>query len=491
MKKGKKALALALAFGMTAGILSGCVGTKDKASTDMPTLNWYLFFSQQDDMAAVQEAVNKITEKEIGARVNIQRIEEGNYNEKIQLGLAGGEDIDICNMAPRFGFLSHVSRGAFLALDELIEKNAPEMKGIMPEKFWDATKIGGKIYGVPNYQIVGRMNGFVAQKELLDKYGFDLSKVTKLEDIEPFLASVKAGEESNMIPSGIRGGTYAWGLSHYVGFEAIGSEKYPTAVRNGDESLTVVNQFATDEFKNYCKLMRDWYLKGYTMQVGVTDSETDMLQQGLIASRVDNVAPGMEENFEKQMGGKKIETQVIDPPFVNTANITATMNCINARTKYPELCIKFLDLINRNVDNIYNTLVFGIEGKHYNKIGDNRIEKIADSGYDLSGYSWELGNNFNAYVYGSQADDLWQQTKQINDNADVSMLLGFSFDIEPVQTELSSCQAVVEEYLSPIASGSVDTDTELAKFLEKLSAAGVDKVIAEAQKQIDEWKAGK
>ena len=490
MKKMRKLVSLLLAAGMLAGI-AGCGEKKETAGGDMPTLNWALFFKEQDDLKAVEAEVNKIVEKQIGAHVNIIRIEEGNYNEKIQLGLAGGEDIDICNMAPRFGFLSHVSRGAFLPLDEVIEKNAPELLSIMPADFWEAAKVGGELYGVPNYQIVGRMNGFVAQKELLDKYGFDLSKTSKLEDIEPFLASVKAGEEPNMVPSGITGGSYAWGLSHYVGFEAIGSEKYPTAIRNHDETLTVVNQFATEEFKNYCKLLRDWYQKGYVAQAGASDSESDLLQQGLIASRVDNVAPGMEENFEKQMGGRKVQTQVIDPPFVNTANIIATMNCVNARTKYPDLCVKFLDLINRNVDNIYNTLVFGIEGKHYNKTGDNRVEKIADSGYDLSGYSWELGNNFNAYVYGSQADDLWEQTAKINEGAEVSMILGFSFDIEPVQTELSSCQAVVDEYLGPIARGSVDVDTELPKFLEKLEAAGVDKVIAEAQRQINEWKAAK
>ncbi len=490
MKKMRKLVSLLLAAGMLMGI-AGCGEKKETAGGDMPTLNWALFFKEQDDLKAVEAEVNKIVEKQIGAHVNIIRIEEGNYNEKIQLGLAGGEDIDICNMAPRFGFLSHVSRGAFLPLDEVIEKNAPELLSIMPADFWEAAKVGGKLYGVPNYQIVGRMNGFVAQKDLLDKYGFDLSKTSKLEDIEPFLASVKAGEEPNMVPSGIMGGSYAWGLSHYVGFEAIGSEKYPTAIRNHDETLTVVNQFATEEFKNYCKLLRDWYQKGYVAQAGASDSESDLLQQGLIASRIDNVAPGMEENFEKQMGGRKVQTQVIDPPFVNTANVIATMNCINARTKYPDLCVKFLDLINRNVDNIYNTLVFGIEGKHYNKTGDNRIEKIADSGYDLSGYSWELGNNFNAYVYGSQADDLWEQTAKINENAEVSMILGFSFDIEPVQTELSSCQAVVDEYLGPIARGSVDVDTELPKFLEKLEAAGVDKVIAEAQRQINEWKAAK
>lgn len=491
MKKFSKIFTSAvLAASMLCG-LAGCGEPKESVNNDIPTLNWYLFFKEQDDMALVQEEVNKITEKHIGAHVNIVRIEEGDYNQKIQLALAGGEQVDICNMAPRFGFSSHVSKGAFLPLDEVINENAPETYDIMPEQFWEATKVNGKIYGIPNYQIVGRMNGFVVQKDLLEKYNFDLLSVKTLEDIEPLMAAVKEGEASNMLPTGLGGGTYAWGLQHYVGFEAIGSEKYPAVIRNHDETLTVINQYETEEFENYVKLIRDWYLKGYRAKAGSSDSETDLLQQGLIATRIDNVAPGMEENFSKQMGGRAIATQVIDPPFVNTANIIATMNCINARTQYPELCVKFLSLVNRNVDNIYNTLVFGIEGKHYNKVGENRIEKIEDSGYDCSGYSWEFGNNFNAYLYGNQADDLWEQTKTINETADVSMILGFNLDVEPIQTELSSCSAVIEEYLSPIASGSVDPDTELPKFREKLKSAGVDKIIEEVQRQINEWKTTK
>ena len=89
MKKMRKVTALLMAAAML-GSFAGCGEKKESASGDVPTLNWALFFKDQTDLKEVEAEVNKITEKEIGARINIMRIEEGDYNQKIQLGLAGG-----------------------------------------------------------------------------------------------------------------------------------------------------------------------------------------------------------------------------------------------------------------------------------------------------------------------------------------------------------------------------------------------------------------
>lgn len=486
MKNFKKLTALALSLAISVGLVSSC-GEK-KVASQIPTLNWYLFFKEQADLELVEAEMNKITEREIGCHINIVRIEEGDYNEKIQLALAGGEQVDLCNMAPRLNFYSHVSKGAFLPLDEVIAEHAPETYDIMPAEFWDSAKVNGQLYGIPNYQIVGRQNGFVVLKSLLDKYNFDLSTVNTLEDMEPFFAAVRAGENANIQLFGCDGSAaYTRGLNHYIGFDTVGSESYPCVVRDGDESLTVVNQYETEEFENFCKLMREWYLKGYIPKQGAADGTIDLLQEGMIVASFDNIAPGYTANFEKQRGDRAVETVIIDPPFINTANIIATMTCIGARTQYPDLCVKFMSLINRNVDNIYNILCYGIEGKHYNKIGENRIEKIKDSGYDPD-KSWEFGNNFNAYLYGTQEDDLWEQTRAINENAKVSKLLGFSFNVDPVKTEVSSCASIVSEYIDALTTGAVDPEVVLPEFRSKLKSAGADKIIEAAQEQINEWK---
>jgi putative aldouronate transport system substrate-binding protein len=40
-----------------------------------------------------------------------------------------------------------------------------------------------------------------------------------------------------------------------------------------------------------------------------------------------------------------------------------------------------------------------------------------------------------------------------------------------------------------LGTGSADIETKLPEFLDKLSKAGSDKIVAEIQKQIDAWKA--
>ncbi|MNL67320.1 hypothetical protein D3C87_1918910 [compost metagenome] len=50
-------------------------------------------------------------------------------------------------------------------------------------------------------------------------------------------------------------------------------------------------------------------------------------------------------------------------------------------------------------------------------------------------------------------------------------------------------QNVKEEFWAPLMTGTVDPNEYLPKAIEKFKAAGLDKIIAEAQTQIDAWKA--
>ena len=62
------------------------------------------------------------------------------------------------------------------------------------------------------------------------------------------------------------------------------------------------------------------------------------------------------------------------------------------------------------------------------------------------------------------------------------------FDLEPVSTEVAGFGNVLDEFGKSLYTGSVDPDEYLPKLLEKLEATGIDKVIDEMQRQIDEWK---
>jgi putative aldouronate transport system substrate-binding protein len=86
----------------------------------------------------------------------------------------------------------------------------------------------------------------------------------------------------------------------------------------------------------------------------------------------------------------------------------------------------------------------------------------------------------------------WEETAQINATAAGSCILGFTFNTEPVSTELANINAIVSERIGAIITGQVaDVDAAIADMNAALEAAGLSTVLAEMQSQIDAWLATK
>ncbi|MNR42247.1 hypothetical protein D3C85_1607430 [compost metagenome] len=69
--------------------------------------------------------------------------------------------------------------------------------------------------------------------------------------------------------------------------------------------------------------------------------------------------------------------------------------------------------------------------------------------------------------------------------------MGFKFTNAAVTAEIANIATVLDQYRPGLETGTVAASQQLKEFQDKLKAAGVDKVIAEAQKQLDEWKKSK
>jgi putative aldouronate transport system substrate-binding protein len=141
-------------------------------------------------------------------------------------------------------------------------------------------------------------------------------------------------------------------------------------------------------------------------------------------------------------------------------------------------------------------MVYGIEGKHYNKINDNEIEPIgyasqptADSPYGQ--YKWAIGNIFNGYETYMEEKPVTLKNefiKQLNEEAAPSKMKGFTLDTDPIKTELAQVNAVIGEYKTTLNSGAApDAEKLYQDFVDKLIKAGDDKIVEEVQRQINEW----
>jgi putative aldouronate transport system substrate-binding protein len=463
--------------------------TEASMTDEFVNLKWYVRHDPQNDADLVHEAMNEYIKEKINAEVDIIPIDTGAFNDKMKLILSSGEEFDITFVGPSYAdYFGNAAKGAFLPLDDLLPTYAPKAYAQIPEKYWGAVKINGQIMAVPNYQIFGRGVAFYAQSEFTEKYNFDLSACNTLEDLEPFLAQIKAGNPE-LVPFGsYREPQYFTDCFPELGIDEIGTRHSVGTFEVGDESLTVINQYEKKEFVDRLNLIRKWYELGYINRDAATLNMWDELKKsGKIVVQYANYKPGAEAEQEIQFGDRDLDVKVNGTPFANTWSVAATLTAISATSKNPERAMMFVELMNTDKD-LYNMMCFGIEGTHYTKVSENRIEYVENSGYK-PGKAWSFGNNFNSYVYDSLADDVWEQTIAVNESAEQSVALGFVFDQEPVKTEMAQCSTVINEYLPGLMTGSVDPSVYLPEFLAKLEAAGGNEIIAEKQRQADEWKA--
>lgn len=505
----KRLIALILALLMLTSLIAGCSKqesvqgetpasskpedtqtaepAKDTEKEEIVTLKLVTRVGSFQDQDMVQEAINEITREKIGVEIELGFIGLGEYDQNVKTMMAGGEDIDIV-FTSNFAndYYSAVSQGAFLPLDDLLKEYAPQSYANIPEKFWDAVRVDGKIYGFINYQIIASQTGLMYRTDLVDEFGFDVNSVKKLEDVEPYLAAAKAKDPSIIPLEMSKTGTFTH-LKSYYGFDQIGSDYMPGAVRFGDESLTVENIFASDAFAEHCELMHDWYQKGYFISDAATfTSVADQRKTGRIAAAINPIKPGIEAeitvNYANEMG-----VVPLSEPVSTTISCTNTMNAIYYTCKHPEKAMQFLELLNTDVE-LNNLLNFGIEGVHYNKVSENQIELVENSGY-CPNRAWTFGTAFLSYYLPGQETDIWERTKQMNEESLSAPTLGFTFNPSNVQSEMAQCASVYEEFAPSLITGTVDPAEVLPQFLEKLESAGAGRIIAEEQAQIDDWLA--
>jgi hypothetical protein len=183
--------------------------------------------------------------------------------------------------------------------------------------------------------------------------------------------------------------------------------------------------------------------------------------------------------------GYRLIAQQVSKATVTTESTRGGMMVVNSRTKHPQECVKFLNLLNTDPE-VRNLINYGIEGTHYVLNSDKQVERISDA---YTGIQYTQGKWFILNTTVGDPKDKWDKYREFNKIAVKSELLGFTPDTLKISSEMSAISQVWRKYYSCLMTGSVNPDEQLPKFLEELKAAGIDKVQAELQKQVTNWKA--
>jgi len=441
----------------------------------------------EKDVKLVEEEINKYIGPKINASIRLKFQGFSEYGPKINTMLASGEKFDIFWGGFLFGYYDNVAKGAFLELNDLLDEYGEETKQALPDWAWKAaTYSDGKIYGVPALQTSYNNTGLNFQKRFVEKYNIDVNTVRTLDDLEPYLAKYV---EDNPLPGVKPMRAFGWGdiANTWLGLEKIGDKDY-IGIRTGDDGLKVINPIDTPEVLDLFKRMEAWNAKGYLANKKPDEDKAKL--EGYPFSVGAVIKPGGEAEAAQHNGGEKRQPIVLQhdtKAYLPAAFPMQTFNAISRTSANPERAMMFLNMMNSD-KTLFNLLAHGIEGKHYTKVDANTYKKIPDSGYD-PGADWEFGNSFLSYVLEGQPADVFEQAAAINNNAEKSKLLGFSFNPEPVQSEIANLDAIGSEYMDSFHKGLLDVDKKYPEYLAKLEKAGLKKVHEEAQRQLDEWKA--
>jgi putative aldouronate transport system substrate-binding protein len=314
----------------------------------------------------------------------------------------------------------------------------------------------------------------------LDKYNLDITNVRSLESIEPLLKTIKENEPG-VTP-------FAMNKEYvpYVPYDYV-IQNLPMAVKLDTTDYKIVNILETPEMQEALNVMHKYYKAGYVApEAATTGSTSDLMTSGQWFMDRAQTQPLADNLWSASYGYPVVSTPASDAIITNTS-VQGSIMAISANSEHPEKAMEFLNLL--NTDPVLRNMVdSGIEGVHYKKINDTHYENLDESkNYDMPSYS--LGNNMLLYLNANDPDDKWEQFKKFNAEGVNSPILSFNFDSTKVATEMAAVQNVKEQFWSSLMTGTVDPAEYLPKAIEKFKEAGLDKVIAEAQAQLDAWRA--
>lgn len=483
------ALTLVLIIGVST-VLSGCgkKSTESAAKVDdknLPPveLSWYFIGNgQQEDVTAVENAVNDYIKDKINATIKLHCYDWGSYDEKIKTMIASGEEFDICfTCSWSNNYREKAIKGAFVPLNDMFDKYAPKTKELLGDDFLAGSLVNGDNYFIPANKEKAHQWGFIIREDLAKKYNFDLSTIKKLEDIEPMLKVIKE-KEPGIYPLGMAGKENPF---RALDFDQLDGDN-PIVMYNDSKDMKVFNKYEAPETKKYFDTMHKFFNAGYIRKdaATVSDSVPDE-SAGKVFATVTQLKPGKDK--EKTLQTKQPWVQVaITNPVMSNYDTVGSMQAISRTSKNPERALMFLELF--NTDKYVNNLInFGIENKHYVKVSDNVIKAGPDNKKYNPGTTWMFGNVFINYLWENEDINKWDNFKKFNEEAVPTKSLGFLFDTSSVKNEVAACTAAAQDYEAGLQTGTLDPDVYLPKLLKALKDAGIDKVQTEAQSQLDKW----
>lgn len=501
----KKIIALLLAVTMLSAMFVGCSNSKDNTQTtpaagnetettaatgndettgattaandDIVELTWYMVGNGQPaNYDAWKANLDKYLEEKIGVHLDVQVVSWGDWDSRREAIVSTNQKYDI--MFTNAGtFSADVAMGAFMDITDYA-KNAQALYNLMPESYWLASSIDGKIYGVPTYKDSSCTQYFVWDKALAEEHYPEYVNAHTMQDVTPGLKAIydATGKASFILNN--------QGLEAILGtkFDGLGLGLSALGVSYDDAGAKVVCTFEQESVMNDLKTLREWFQAGYVNQDAATLAEAPKYHACGVAQGWDYAATTV---WAPQMDVEADAVQWGDTVLSNDT-VQGSMNCISAACEHPEKALALLELVNTD-SYVRDALYYGLEGDNFDYVEEDGVKKVHRNNTDWSMAGYTQGTFFNVSMLEGETYNQWDEVKALNEAAKPSPALGFVADTKDIQTELGACIAIYKSYQPELMTGTIDPVEGVADMMEEMRAAGFDTIMTEVQRQLDAY----
>lgn len=433
----------------------------------------------------VQAINDKLDADGTGLELNIMYIPSDVFQDKVNMMLSSGEEFDLlCIMEDQKPFTSFIGSEGIIPITEYIDATS-SLKTVIPEYMWESATINGDIYTIPaNWcETADQNNCITVRREKMEEYGLeDPQTMDDLLNMCDVFAKNWDGENKPVvIPMFKEPFTYL--------FRTL--DTYPFTVQKDlifiDQEGNVSNWMETEEFKECAQFFHKLYEKGYVPEDVLSSgwsSWNTMLTGDFIW--VDQCQLwGTQEVWNERIPGVNLDSIYLNQDAVQfRSNSFRNDMAVSATSGHPKEAVQFMDWVYSSQEN-YDLMVYGVEGLTWTNEGDHLYSKM-NPDFEFNA-DWMIGNmEYERYEKGTYDKFIDIMGKEKPD-AENSIVLNFTFDPVNVADEYANCQAEVVQSVYPIKLGLVSYEEGYEQALSRMKAAGIDKVVEEYQRQLNEY----
>ena len=441
------------------------------------------------------------------------------YSEKFSQVLASGEGVDLAWTGWLINKPQNIADGNLMPLDDLLAEYGQGIVDILGENVVEIHRNAddGKLYYLPSWQgLVGDRRGWLVVTEIaelagdtwiedteaaLNKWRNNYSDNTEafqavLDQATKYLAAAK---EAGKLGAGINTGR-VFGWSMYNGTRSnpgVGGSEI--GIPFEDNTFTVIDGVASEHYKLYAKTMADWYKEGYIrsdiMSVDTSTLTTPKNGEITDTTYVFSCDPYLTEADQDAATADAGMDMTYLPVEENASLILGgdTSYAIPYCADEPERAMMVLNAIYSQPD-LYNTLIYGIEGEDYTKNADGTIttsyvgaSPTADDSYGIQ--RWIIGSCKNALINNGTDPNYYADLEALEETARVNPFLNFTFDRTNVEGICASILNVYYEYGPQIDNGVAGDNWEelYNNYMAARKDAGIEELVTEFQNQLNAY----